>query len=151
MAKIAVAFLFLAASLTPTAIAAHDHAQTVIEVVQAWAPVPAEADAPSETVYLTIKNRGIAPDRLIRALAAVAAKVDIREPAPGAKPVDAVAIDAGKDVEFSSTGFQLILTGLKRRLQPHDSFKMALEFENAGRVVVEVTVGDPASTEQHQH
>jgi hypothetical protein len=77
--------------------------------------------------------------------------VEIHEPGKESKSVAAVLIDAGKDLELSSTGhYLLLLTGVSRRLQVHDRFKIALEFERGGRVVVDVVVEDAASP-QHRH
>jgi copper(I)-binding protein len=99
---------------------------------------------------MTIKNRSDAGDRLIGARARVASKVEIHEPGKESKSVAAVPIDAGKDLELSSTGHYLLLTGMSSRLQVHDRFKIALEFERVGRVVVDVVVED-TDPAQHRH
>jgi periplasmic copper chaperone A len=154
MTKIAGFLIALAAVLPPLAAMAHDHPAANIEVVHVWAPVPSEPEPKAIMVYLTLKNRSPAPDRLVRALASVASKVEIHEGGSDMKAVDAIVVAPGKDVEFSSTGPHLVLTGLKRPLQLHDSFKMALEFEQIGRVVIDVAVEDaaaPHDADAHEH
>jgi len=150
MTKITARLLFVAAAVAPLAAMAHDHGAKGIEVVHAWAPAMSEADTKSTAVYMTIKNRSGAGDRLIGARARVASKVEIHEPNKVSKSVAAVPIDAGKDLELSSTGHYLLLTGVNSRLQVRDRFKTALEFERAGRVVVDVIVEDAAPA-QHRH
>jgi copper(I)-binding protein len=137
-------------TVAPLAAIAHDHKAKGIEVVHAWTPAMSGTDAKSTAVYMTIKNRSDAGDRLIGARARVASKVEIYEPGKETKSVAAVLIDGGKDLELSSTGYYLLLTGVNSRLQVHDRFKIALEFERAGRVVVDVIVDDAAPA-QHRH
>ena len=150
MTKIVARLLFVVATVAPLAAIAHDHGAKGIEVVHAWAPAMSEADTKSTAVYMTIKNRSGAGDRLIGARARVASKVEIHEPGKESKSVAAVPVDAGKDLQLSSTGHYLLLTGVSRRLQVHDRFKIALEFERVGRVVVDVIVEDAAPA-QHRH
>jgi copper(I)-binding protein len=150
MTKMAARLLFAMAAVAPLAAIAHDHGAKGIEVVHAWAPAMSEADTKSTAVYMTMKNRSNAGDRLIAARARVASKVEIHEPGKESTSVAAVPIDAGKDLELSSAGHYLLLAGVSSRLQVHDTFKIALEFERAGRVVVDVIVEDAAPA-QHRH
>lgn len=144
MTKFLALLVFGAAAIAPSVASAHDQMEAGMVVVRAWTPVTAEP-AESATVYMTIQNQGTASDRLIGALTPVAAKVEIHQAADESKPVAEVEIDAGKDLELSSAGPHLLLTGMKRPLRLHDRFKMALEFERTGRVIVEVFVEDPAT------
>jgi periplasmic copper chaperone A len=131
---------------------AHDHGPSTIEIVQPWAPAMAGQDL--QLVYLTIRNRAAMPDRLMRALSPVAAKVEFHgasadqgEP----KPVAALTIGAGEDLVLSATGPHLAMLGLKRALLEHQTFKLALEFDMGGRIVVDVVVGPPTAAEPHRH
>ena len=45
----------------------------------------------------------------------------------------------------------MVLTGLKKRLDAYDSFKLTLVFEKAGRVVVDVAVEEAETKEPHKH
>src|SRR5689334_7124707 len=40
---------------------------------------------------------------------------------------------------------------LKRALLEHQTFKLALEFDVGGRIVVDVVVGPPAQPDSHRH
>lgn len=132
---------------------AHDHGPSTIEIVQPWAPAMAGGQD-LQLVYLTIRNRAAVPDRLMRALSPVATKVEFHgasadqgEP----KPVAALTIGAGEDLVLSATGPHLAMLGLKRALLEHQTFKLALEFDMGGRIVVDVMVGPPTAAEPHRH
>jgi copper(I)-binding protein len=43
------------------------------------------------------------------------------------------------------------MVGLKRTLLENQTFKLALEFDGAGRIVVDVVVGPPAPSQPHRH
>jgi copper(I)-binding protein len=137
--------VFSAAAMTASVASAHDQMEAGMTVVRAWTPVTAEPAPASAAVYMTIQNHGTASDRLVGALTPVAAKVEIHQAAGESKPIAAVEIDGGKVLELSSAGPHLLLTGMKRPLHLHDRFKMALEFERTGRVIVEVFVEDPST------
>jgi copper(I)-binding protein len=145
MTKFLALLVFGAAAMAPAVALAHDQMEAGMAVVRAWTPVTTDPAPKSATVYMTIQNHGTASDRLIAALTPVAAKVEIRPAAGESQSVAVVEIDGGKDLELSSAGPHLLLTGMKRPLHLHDRFKMALEFERTGRVIVEVFVEDPAT------
>jgi periplasmic copper chaperone A len=114
--------------------------------------------------YLTITNKGSAPDRLVAATAAAAADhIEIHEmgtkdgvmtmrPQP-----NGVTIEPGKTVAFSPGGYHLMLMGLKGPLKEGDRVKAVLTFEKAGPVEVTINVEGmgaqhPAPGEDHsQH
>ena len=152
MKRLALAVLLWCAGATPC-VMAHDHGPAPIEIVQPWAPAMA-AGQDMQLVYLTIRNRANLPDRLMRALSPVATKVEFHgasadqgEP----KPVAALPIGAGEDLVLSASGPHLAMVGLKRALLEHQTFKLALEFDVGGRIVVDVVVGPPAAAEPHRH
>jgi copper(I)-binding protein len=145
MTKFLALLMFGATAMASSFASAHDQMEAGMVVVRAWTPVTAEPAPTSAAVYMTIQNQGTASDRLVGALTPVAAKVEIRPTAGESKPVAEVEIDGGKALELSSAGPHLVLTGMKRPLHLHDRFKMALEFERTGRVIVEVFVEDPAT------
>src|SRR6185295_4530512 len=146
-----VLLVWCAGAVAP--VMAHDHGPSTIEIVQPWAPAMA-AGQDMQLVYLTIRNRANLPDRLMRALSPVATKVEFHgasadqsEP----KPVAALTIGAGEDLVLSATGPHLAMVGLKRTLLEHQTFKLALEFDVGGRIVVDVVVGSPAAADPHRH
>jgi periplasmic copper chaperone A len=97
--------------------------------------------------YLTIENRGSAPDRLIGGSADVAAKVQVHEMSMNngvmtMRPVDGgLVIEPGKTVKLSPGGFHLMLLDLKGALKEGDKLPLTLEFEKAGKVSIVLDVG----------
>jgi len=73
------------------------------------------------------------------------------EASQAAKPVAAIHVGAGADVELVRNGPHLLLSGLKKRLDAYDTFKLTLVFEKAGSMVVEVAVEEAATVEPHKH
>jgi copper(I)-binding protein len=112
--------------------------------------------------YLTITNKGPAPDRLVSVSipAAVADHVEIHEMATKdgvmtmrAQP-NGVTIEPGKTVAFVPGGYHLMLMGLKGPLKQGDRVKAVLTFEKAGPVEVTINVEGmgaqhPAPGEDH--
>jgi len=96
--------------------------------------------------YLTIENKGTAPDRLIGGSADIAGKFEIHEMAMEngvmkMRPLDkGLAIDGGKTVKFAPGGYHLMLEELKGPLKQGDSVPVTLQFEKAGKVAVTLDV-----------
>src|SRR4030088_2758354 len=90
--------------------------------------------------YLTIENKGSAPDRLIGGSADVAGNVQVHEMAMnnGVMTMRALdkglAIEPGKTVKLAPGGYHLMLTDLKSPLKQGDKLPVTLEFEKAGKV-----------------
>jgi copper(I)-binding protein len=96
--------------------------------------------------YLTIENRGSAPDRLIGGSADVADKVQIHEMAMNngvmtMRPLDkGLVIEPGKTVKLAPGGYHLMLLDLKSPLKQGDRLPVTLEFEKAGKVTLSLDV-----------
>src|SRR5258707_8481478 len=96
--------------------------------------------------YLTIENRGSAPDRLIGGSADVADKVQVHEMATNngvmtMRPLDkGLAIEPGKTVKLAPGGYHLMLLDLKSPLKQGDKLPVTLEFEKAGKVKLSLDV-----------
>src|SRR5882762_11090521 len=90
--------------------------------------------------YLTIENKGPAPDRLIGGSADVADKVQVHEMTTSngvmtMRPLDkGLAIEPGKTVKLAPGGYHLMLFDLKSPLKQGDKVPLKLEFERAGKV-----------------
>jgi copper(I)-binding protein len=90
--------------------------------------------------YLTIENKGSAPDRLIGGSADVADKVQVHEMATNngvmtMRPLDkGLVIEPGKTVKLAPGGYHLMLLDLKNPLKQGDKVLVTLEFEKAGKV-----------------
>jgi copper(I)-binding protein len=96
-------------------------------------------------VYLTIDNQGDAPDRLIAASVDFAAGVQIQAPVLEGgvlktATVQAVEIAPGQTLTFQPGGVHLVLQSVQRTFEHGQHFELALTFEKAGEVEVEVEI-----------
>jgi periplasmic copper chaperone A len=96
--------------------------------------------------YLTIENKGGAPDKLIGASADVAGNVEMHEMATvdgvmKMRPVEGgLTIEPGKTVKLAPGGYHLMMMDLKRPLKQGDKLPVTLQFEKAGKVAVTLDV-----------
>jgi copper(I)-binding protein len=125
-----------------------------LTITQAWSRATPKG-AKTGGGYLTIENKGSAPDRLIGGSADVAGKVEVHEMATNngvmtMRPLDqGLTIDPGKTVKLTPGGYHLMLFDLKSPLKQGDKVPVSLEFEKVGKVKVSLDVqgvGAPAPT-----
>jgi periplasmic copper chaperone A len=96
--------------------------------------------------YLTIENKGSAPDRLIGGSTGVADKVQVHEMTTTngvmtMRPLDnGLAIEPGKTVKLAPGGYHLMMLDLKKPLKQGDKVPVTLEFEKAGKVKLTLDV-----------
>jgi hypothetical protein len=96
--------------------------------------------------YLTIENKGSAPDRLIGSFGDVADKVELHEMAMDngvmtMRPLEkGLTVEPGKTVKLAPGGYHLMLVDIKRPLKRGDKVPVTLEFEKAGKVTVSLDV-----------
>ena len=96
--------------------------------------------------YLTIENKGSAPDRLIGGSVDIAGKVEVHEMAVNngvmtMRPLDkGLAIEPGKTVKLAPGGYHLMMFDLKSPLRQGDKLPVTLQFEKAGKVTVSLDV-----------
>ena len=96
--------------------------------------------------YLTIENKGSAPDRLIHCSGDVAGKIEVHEMSMKngvmtMRPLDnGLTIEPGKTVKLAPGGFHLMLFDLKNPLKQGDKVPVTLEFEKAGKVTISLDV-----------
>ncbi|HKS19430.1 MAG TPA: copper chaperone PCu(A)C [Bradyrhizobium sp.] len=139
----------LAAAVMVVSFAAPACAQEVkagdLVITQAWSRAT-PSGAKIAGAYLTIENKGAAPDRLIGGAGDVAGKVEIHEMATDngvmkMRPLDkGLAIEPGKTVKLAPGGYHLMLFDLKRQLKQGDKVPVTLEFEKAGKVALSLDV-----------
>jgi copper(I)-binding protein len=102
--------------------------------------------------YLTIENKGTAPDRLISGSADVAAKVQVHEMSMNngvmtMRPIEGgVVIEPGKTVKLAPGGLHLMLLDLKSPLKQGEKLPVTLEFEKAGKISVVLDVESIGAT-----
>jgi len=131
---VATFFLSLATPLQAEDIKAGD-----LVISQAWSrATPGGAKVGGG--YLTIENRGTAPDRLVGGASDVADKVEVHEMSMAngvmtMRPVEGgLAIPPGKTVALAPGGYHLMMLGLKAPLKQGQSVPVTLTFEKAGAV-----------------
>jgi copper(I)-binding protein len=96
--------------------------------------------------YLTIENKGRAPDRLIGGSAAIAGKFEVHEMKMDEgvmtmRPLDkGLEIASGKTVKLAPGGYHLMLMDLKGALKQGEQVPVTLQFEKAGAVQVTLDV-----------
>jgi periplasmic copper chaperone A len=111
--------------------------------------------------YMSISNKGSAPDRLVGGSAAVAGQFEVHsmvmeQGVAKMRPVEGgLEIKPGETVEFKPGSLHVMLTGLKQPLQKGQKVKGTLEFERAGKVDIEYAVEALGATAPagggHQH
>lgn len=149
--------LLLAAAAT----AAAPEAQVVVENPWSRATPPG---TPVGVGYLTLRNPGAAPRRLVGAESPAAGRVEIHETRRTAdglsqmRPVEAVAIAAGATVRLEPGGLHLMLVELKSPLVAGTRVPVTLRFDAGAPVQVQLAVqpltatGPPDPHAQHpQH
>lgn len=96
--------------------------------------------------YLTIENKGSAPDKLVGVSGDIAGKIEVHEMTTidgvmKMRPVDkGLTIDPGKTVKLAPGGYHLMMMDLKTPLKQGDRVPVTLEFEKAGKVPVTLDV-----------
>jgi periplasmic copper chaperone A len=151
MLKSIVAFVWLACAASGAA--AEDYAVGSIAIVQPWARATPKG-APVAGGYLTITNKGGAPDRLIGGSVTFAGRFEMHEMTVQQgvmrmRPVGqgGLEIKPGETVELKPGGLHVMFLDLKRPLQAGERAKGTLVFEKAGKVEIEYDVqpiGAPA-------
>src|SRR4051794_7628063 len=96
--------------------------------------------------FVTIENKGAAPDRLVSGSGDVAGRVEIHEMAMNngvmtMRPLDkGLVIEPGKTVKLAPGGYHLMLMDLKTPLKQGDKVPLTLQFEKAGKVELSLDV-----------
>lgn len=96
--------------------------------------------------YLTIRNNGTSPDKLVGGSADFAEAVQVHEMSNAngvmkMRRIDGLEIPAKGSVTLKPNGVHLMFQGLKRQLVAGQTVKATLTFENAGSAPVKFKVG----------
>jgi copper(I)-binding protein len=140
----ALAFAALALSLRSPARAEEVKAGDLV-ITQAWTRATPNG-AKIGGGYLTIENKGTAPDRLIGGSADITGSVQVHEMSMDdgvmkMRPLDrGLAIEPGKVVKLAPGGYHLMMMDLKSPLKQGDRLPITLQFEKAGNVQVSFEV-----------
>ena len=151
-------FGMLVAGVIALSLSAHanDYKVGALEIDHPWSrAVPKGATVAAG--YLTIKNTGTEPDRLVSGSTPVAGKFEIHEMTMDKgvmrmRPVPAgVVIKPGETVELKPQSIHIMMTGLKQPIEKGKSFKGSLVFEKAGAVEVDFAVEGVGATPTAAH
>lgn len=137
--------LAILTTLAMTSARADDVKAGDLVISQAWSRAT-PGGAKTGGGYLTIENKGSAPDKLVGASADGAGKVEVHEMATTdgvmkMRPVEGgLTIEPGKTVKLAPGGFHLMMMELKGPLKQGDKLPVTLQFEKAGKVAVTLDV-----------
>jgi copper(I)-binding protein len=140
---------FACAVLAASLFAVHARAEDIkagdLVISQAWSRATPNG-AKIAGGYLTIENRGAAPDRLIGGSGDIAGKVEVHEMSMNngvmtMRPLDkGLAIEPGKTVKLAPGGYHLMMFDLKGPLKQGEKVPVTLQFEKAGKVNLSLDV-----------
>src|SRR5690242_20859947 len=135
----------LIACLANAPVRAEDVKAGDLVISQAWGRAT-PGGAKTGGGYLTIQNKGTAPDKLIGASTDIAGKVEVHEMAMNdgvmkMRPLEnGLAIEPGKTVKLAPGGNHLMMMDLKNPLKQGEKLPVTLQFEKAGKVTVTLDV-----------
>jgi periplasmic copper chaperone A len=139
------ALLVACAIALSSAAHAYDYKAGAIEIDHPWARATPKG-ASVAAAYLTIRNTGSEPDRLVGGSTPVAGKFEVHEMSMEngvmrMRPVEGgLKIKPGETVELKPQSLHVMMPGLNQPLERGTSFKGTLVFEKAGPVEVEFNV-----------
>jgi len=130
--------------LALTMIASVSAQTSSIEVNHVWARAT-PAGAKTAAVYMTLTNKGSAPDRLMSVSTSVADKADVHTTindngVTRMRPVTALDVKPGMPTVLKPGGYHIMLMDLKGPLVAGQSFALSLTFEKAGTINATATV-----------
>lgn len=142
--RLATILATLVAYLISTSAMAADYKVGAIEIMAPWSRATPKG-APTAIGYMSIKNNGTAPDRLIGGSVAVAKEFQLHSMAiedgvAKMRELKAVDIGPGQKIEFKPGGSHVMFVGLKQPLHEGEHVKGTLTFEHAGTVQIEYVV-----------
>jgi hypothetical protein len=149
MQKPLAILLVTAGLLVPPAAIAHSHKKKNLEIGHPYTMETAKG-ATTARVFMTIKNSGRSPERLLSASTPRAAKVELAV-ADGVSRDAAFIIRPGATLVIGPKGGHLVLVGVKKAFTAYDDFRMTLVFEKSGRMVVDVVVEEFSTGEPPRH
>jgi periplasmic copper chaperone A len=120
-----------------------------IEVDHVWARAT-PGGAKTGAIYLTIANKGGAPDKLLSASTPAAGLAQVHSMSMDngvmkMRPVASLDLKPGETTELKPGGLHIMLMQLKGPLVEGKSVPLTLTFEKAGKVDVTATVEKPGA------
>ena len=126
-----------------------------VEVENAWS----RATPPGAKVaagYLTIRNKSAAPDRMVGASSAAAARVEthvmeMQGQIMRMREVKGYDVPAKGSFELKPGGPHLMLVDIKRPLKEGEKISIVLRFQNAGEIKIDFEVKGLGASKAHGH
>jgi copper(I)-binding protein len=127
-----------------TSAMAKDYKAGSLEIMNPWSRATPKG-ASTAIGYMTIKNNGTAPDRLIGGSIDVADGFQLHSMAmengvAKMRELKGVDIKPGQTIEFKPSGSHVMFVNLKHPLSKGEPVKGTLVFEQAGKVQIEYSV-----------
>jgi periplasmic copper chaperone A len=121
---------------------------TAAEADQWKTPVGPLGLGPNGLIFMSINNKGGAADKLLKASANVAEKVELHQMVlSGQKTytylVNEIELPGHTVTDFKSGSYYIRLVGIKQELRSGAKFILTLEFEKSGKRTVDIVVGNP--------
>jgi hypothetical protein len=144
----------LALLLVAAPAVAHDYKLGALEIDQPWARATPPT-APTGGGYLSVKNTGTTPDRLMSASSPAAGAVQVHQMKMEGSIMRMRELDGpleikpGETVTLAPGGLHLMMLGLKEPLKQGENVPLTLVFEKAGKVDVELAVVAMGATPDH--
>ena len=150
---ISLSAALLAGALVSNLAAAADYSLGDLAIHQPWARASI-GQAQAGAAYVTVMNKGSLPDRLVAVEGEVANRVELHTHMMDGgvmkmRQVEAIEVAPGEPAVLKPGGLHIMLMGLKAPLVKGESFPLTLVFERAGRVEIEVSIGEGTAME-HQ-
>jgi copper(I)-binding protein len=149
--------LILAAPALLPAAPVRAHHDTVFGAITIGHPWTRAAGANANgAAYMTLRNAGPVPDRLLAASTPVARTVElhthIREgEVMRMRPVDDIPLPPGETVRLRPGGLHVMLIGLTEPLRQGTMVPLTLRFERAGETTVQLEVQAAGARGHHHH
>jgi periplasmic copper chaperone A len=141
-----IAFVFAAAfALALNPAHAGDYKAGSLDISNPWSRATPKGSSVAAG-YMTIKNTGSTPDRLVEGSSDVASRFEVHEMkmengVAKMRPVKGgLEIKPGETVELKPGSYHIMFVGLKKPLSAGDHVKATLVFEKAGTVSVDYDV-----------
>ena len=122
---------------------AHEEKTGDITIVHPWSRPAAQGQ--NGVIYLEIRNRGAADDRLVAVGTPLANKVELhrstlKDGVHGMEPVESIVVPAGGTVKLAPGGLHVMLVDLKFMLMEEETIPVSFTFERSGAITTGVEV-----------
>ncbi|MBX9752631.1 MAG: copper chaperone PCu(A)C [Roseococcus sp.] len=151
--------LILTTALLPLAMPAHaQQAATelgALRIVNPW--TRAAGQGMQGGGFLTIRNTGATPDRLVGASSPAAGRLELHTHIRDGdvmrmRPVNDIPVPANGEVTLQPGGLHLMLIGLTQPMNVGQSIPVTLRFEGAGEVTIQLAVQAAGARQSgHRH